>query len=615
MKIKLLNCLAVVPLLAPLWEKNPPSEEDLRVERPIIATEEEIAFQAEGMKYLDPRLQRRLLHNFGETNHKDAGSFLLTIIENDPDPDLLTTALSQLHRLPIDQKRAARAVIPLLNHEEGRIRSWSHKLINHLPITEKGLNKIRHTAAGDPDANVRDNALRALRTHARHLSFSEVVELTNTETARQRAAAWKAAAATRDANKYGENFVQAATADPSPFAVKEILSGVVANNLEVAPELRQELMEHRHPSVRGEVARSIRGNEINNSKTAETNKNILLQLISDEDPEVRRTAIKSLSDFPSLEVVEKVVERFSDNQIFVRQEAEKSAVALSRKIKVAEETAKQLDAEYSEARYHACNVLGIIEADQFAPQIHQLLKEESQGKNIAAAVKALTRLGYRPALPRIAELDQHEKDMVRRAVTTAMGIIGDRSINSKLAGLIHDPDSSVRMAAIIAAGRLREAFFAAPLLTILNDTQNPETEFSAQERIAICWTVPRLRPIPEDVMNRIRRHALETVIAVEMGPPMHERPQVIAGAVFAFAEAARHDSQYQEKAEELISRFVAAADSEQTQNQFVSVVKSSPLLLDIPRQVQARLENRSHELKPLPAPTRSPQMFYREISQ
>ncbi len=627
MKIKkIFHSLAIVPLMAPIWSERPPLQNELRTERPVRASRESVDFLIEGLDYLDARLHRRLLHNLGDTNHAAAENFLLSVLEGEHSHDLKAAAISQLPRLPRDNpEETARTVIPLLNHEDSRIRYWSHHLLSQLPTTEAGLRQILVQAQDDAKDRVRQGALRALQTHARHLQFADIYELTQTAESHLRAEAWAAALATQDAEENQEIIMQAAETDDSPLTPRVIMLQTAEHNLKFESELRQKMAEHSHASVRWAAAasaddvdiRNLRSGKESDANLFQVDQRVLLRLTDDEDAEVRRAAVKSLRNFPGPETLEKTIARFTDDKGFVRRESEETIVTLHRSGEpVTDLTAKQLTAKEPNARYHSVNVLGRIEAEEFSSAIHQLLKQEDRTEIIAAAILALTRLQYQAALPTVVDYHQHPEETVRRAAAQAFGIIADRSAYPHLAALILDPSVDVRLAAITSAGQLRDPVFAPPMLTILRDTRNTEPSYTAQDRMAVCWAAPRLRPLPEDIMDRIRRHALETVVRVPMGPPMHDDPEVMASAVFAFAEAAKTNQSYLEELQELNRRFTAAAEENgRVDDEFASQVTNTPILMDIKRQTLSWVKNDSENLSPLPAPTREPTLIYQRTSR
>ena len=599
----------VFPLLLPIWQERPLNKEDFNLPEALrYAETEDIRFAVDGLKYADPELKESIIRQLGNVESSNARDALVELLPMIDEPSLKAAVLDALDGFDPLPKTAAAPVFECLSHPAARVRLGACRNVAHAPASPQIAARLLALAADDPDARVRQAALDAMMPNQiRAVTRERLLPFISNASPPMRAIAWEACLAVEsesDAEKLPGSVLSSVPDDDSPlvrFTVAENLRPLRGADAEA---VLLALSNDSRSSVRARAAETLA--EFDDS-TVQTR---LLGLLGDVDDEVRRAAAASLRTFANSATVSALVERLGDPSKFVRTQVFKTLVELNSMIPVSDSVALALNAENADAREGACEVLGEIGADSFAPTILSLVSGEDRASNISAAVMALGKLNWRGARATVAGLASHTDAGVRRAVAFALGNIGDESTRETLTTLVRDDDLEVRGQAIAAIGRLADAFFLPLLVEVLNDAKSRNPSFRPEDRMASMWSLARVAPIPADVVKHIHGHITRPVIPTMMGPVFDSEPVLVSG-LFALAEIARRNSaasSYFNSAQTLFSRELAPGQAVSP-----STLMPTPALREYARQADALFEHGTGaELEPVPIPARSVNLPYRK---
>lgn len=596
--------ILLFPLLVPVWQQGPFYDTDLVPgPYPINVEAEKIHVMREGFRYVDYAMRTRMVQNLGRSASPVAATALLEHMERETDDRVVATILGQLANLPYDPAAARAAAVPLLEHSDPGIRFFAVNLYGALPGASPAT--LIEIAGNDPEARIRRKAAARLRRHAGRFGVDDIDHLCASQDSIARAEAWAAACYAVDAGVHGRRFLRAAEDEEDPGVRYAMASHLSAVGLPAAFQALQALAGDSHASVRCATATAI-GTLADDSLLP-----ALLTLTRDEDSEVRRLAVASLAAFPGEPAAEAIVKAYGDATVFVREEAEETAVAIHSEHPMADLTVAELRQADPNIRLRSYNVLGRIGADAYRGAIGAALVNEHDSVLIAAALKALYRLGDTDHEELILSFADHDAEIVRANAVLAMGNLRSREVLGAVRTLIADSDSEVRRAALHAAGRIADPYFAPVFLNVLRST-GERSIYSSRHRSYACWGAARIRPVNDQLAQRLVEQATTPVIPV-MGMRMFEPDYVLATAAFALAEIARDVPDVMPLAERVITAHSRVPTPDDLRNQGPGDLVPSAELREAARQAEAHL--RGEDVAPQPRPTRTISMIYRELAR
>jgi len=540
MTAQLLTVVKLFPLLLPIWEQRPPTMDELRPgPYPIEATADEIRMLQEGLRISsDYDLRCQMAKDMRKTGRRDAFDALRGRLGKEKHSKVTATILQQLLAMPHDSPDLGKPLPPLLSHPEPDVRYWAVRLC--LKARAIRLVDVGRMALEDKDAAVRHAACSVLSGRTREVGIDFFRKLWTAGDPETRAEALAGACAKPKIAACRSELL--ALCDDEAVAVRHALA---ANLHKTKPGLRaalaRKLAQDPHAGVRGPVAQSI---GLARDKALQP---VLLRLATDPDAEVRRLAAENLALFPASDTLVMIVRLLGDPRNLVRCQAEETAVIINRDVPVADSVAARLADEFSYARYHACRILGRINARQYDRHLHGRLAKETIPENLGAVIFGLGCVNARFAAADVAAHGRHESPVVRKEVARALGCFQDPTTYDLINALIFDADDDTRQAAIISSGWIGDGkSFSASLLKTLKTFDG--RKMTALNRRASCWAAGRLRPVDKKLMSRLVTQATTPVVPVPMGPPEYEDDTVLVSACFALAQCTRDDPSVRERA-------------------------------------------------------------------
>jgi HEAT repeat protein len=212
--------------------------------------------------------------------------------------------------------------------------------------------------------------------------------------------------------------------------------------------------------------------------------------LRDQDPDVRREAVKTITRIGGLESLPLLVTatRDADEEIQIRAadglvnfylpgyvefglgaSLKRAGGALKGRFT---DTNDQVIPPYVEARSDVVEALAALASNGATPQ------------SKANACRALGILRARPAVPALLEAIQTKKSEILYEALVAIQKIGDPSAADGIAFLTRDLDPKVQIAAIETTGQLRNLGAAPRLRQVLGDSKNPRVKRAALAALA-----------------------------------------------------------------------------------------------------------------------------------
>jgi HEAT repeat protein len=182
---------------------------------------------------------------------------------------------------------------------------------------------------------------------------------------------------------------------------------------------------------------------------------VLDRLIHDADPEVRKSAIKSIGVQRELRAVPKLSEALADPDLSIR-EAAVMALAEFRNSMLVEEILGLLGSGDESLDYAVIKAVGQMEMKDAERRLFEYLEKGSLSKRMEyATVEALGKIYAKSSSQLICErcLTSNDQDLRRLAVET-LGQLGDRNSTEAVESALNDPHWSVRVAAIKVLAKL-----------------------------------------------------------------------------------------------------------------------------------------------------------------
>ncbi|OPZ26505.1 MAG: HEAT repeat protein [Lentisphaerae bacterium ADurb.BinA184] len=587
-------------LLLPIWRERPITPVDLVPgPYPLHVEPADIVFAGQGFAYADDEVRTLFAQNLGKTQNSAAAAVLLEQLGREKEVRAVASLLKQLANLPQPPGASVEStILGFFGHESEAVRLWAAYFYGQLPDARAA--ELIALAHKDPSLPVRRHAVLAATAPAVQLKFVELDALRKADDTVLRSLAWGVSCCTGDAEEYAEPIV-AACSDPDIGVRYALADHADALPGAVAVPVIERLAGDPHVSVRARIAdkaAAVHGDNL---------LGITLALAVDTDYDVRRAATAALAAFPGQPAAEMLVQRFGDAHAFVRAEAEESAVRMHAAFPMADAAATRLADPDPNARLCVFNVLGRVQGLAHTRAVAAQLPKEERPENLAAALRALARLGYKESVPLILGYSDHAAAIVREGAAMAMGNLDDAAVDEVLLKRVRDESQPVRYAVIVSMGRLGKTVFSPTLLAILMSTgQSPE--FTSDQRAAACWAAGRTVPLDRALADRLLAQATTPVVWTPMGM-VFEPDYILASANWALCEAARRDARWRPYAENVIARHSREPTKEEMYMGGPGVLVPSAELRDAARQAQGFLDGKEVEARE--RPTRSMRLLYR----
>jgi HEAT repeat protein len=321
--------------------------------------------------------------------------------------------------------------------------------------------------------------------------------------------------------------------------LKKIINGenkaekaVVARSLKVSKgtySLISLLLKDSHPTVRafaGELAGQAK--DIHFQKS-------LIQLTQDKDSNARKSAIKSLRYFPTVESTKALYKALSDVELLCQKVATASLLEISKKFNITAVVAAGLSHGKVGTRRWSAHLLGQLNEKSYGDSILKQLQKESDFDARTEQVYALGQ--FRHALPEkmIQKLFvDHER--VRRAFMHYLGKINNKAHFKLLdKAAMEDTVGFVRWAALEAMGNNGDPWFNKTLLAIMKDLNKNDMR-DYQDRSCACWAAGKIRGLEKKLIDQMILFMKSPTIPVVMGPNTYDNSQVLLSISFAFAD-------------------------------------------------------------------------------
>lgn len=597
MILKAVAAASLYPLLLPVWEKNPPTWEEVSPgPPPTEITQIQMELQRRGFAHGDRELRTRIAVSLGRSGTDQAWPPLTDQLAKEKDPAVVACLLQQLAALPSAEPGLAPTAMQFLLHPGPDVRYWAVKLYAGLP--DMRIGKLQEMIRQESREYIRNAAVKAMLENAAKAGADEFRGLRQNPCAAVRAEAVKAVPKF-SITRSDRSFLLDCCEDPAPSVRRTLARSVEDCPSRIRQQVIPRLCDDRHASVRGAAAECM-GNTRDHGFL-----DLVLSLSEDQDSEVRRMAVAAAPGFESDRILSRLVMMLGDERGLVRKEAEESIFALDSKLQIAESVGARLGDPKACVRFHVYNLLGRIRASQFAERIAGSLNLEELPENLAAAVRALGRLDATFAAQQVARLGKHQYPEVREEVARALGSFSTEATFEMIKKLAFDTDDDVRQAAVVSMGRIGDGkAFSRTLLDVLGIVDEDEERMSSRNRAAAAWSAARLEPADPSLVERLVKHATVALIRTEEGMEYDGEMTMISSA-FALVRIAQKFPSVRKEAEYVIGRHMIHPDSVDPNAASGSDFPISLSLYEFARQGKALLESRPITEK-TPCPPRNP---------
>lgn len=594
----LATVITLFPMFLPIWQERPFDDKALNPgPYPIQVEAELVAGLKDGWARGDQQLRTTIAQQLGTSKSRDAFDFLVAQLQKEQDVRILATILQQLAATSFDSPGLVEMLIPLLAHDHPPVRYWSATLYGRLPNAD--LTQLGRRLRDEPRPMVREGVSEALLSRSDAIGTNFFKAFSDDPNQVVQADAFVAVVLKPGAAGSLAELEKACTQGSVP--IRYALASRLQSTADlVSQRLSRLLVKDDHASIRSAVARAI----------GTRRKRDLLELLpilaTDRDADVRQQAAASLGEFPTEVSRQMLLELIGDRRNLVRVQAEESLVRIATEIAVPAAAAAKLATDNLDTRYHACRVLGRLEAKEYAKQVFACLGQETRPKNIGAVVFALGRFRARFATDRIAALATHGAPEIREQVGAALGLLNVPKTYGILKTLAFDKKSpETRLAAIRAMGIVGDGnAFNKTLLKLLKSVTKHITE---SDRAMTCWSIGRTRPVSIPVMKRLVEQATTAVIPAD-GMKEFEPDFVLASASFALCECSRADPKARPHAEAVLKIHSFKADPDDPDAYDDVTMAPSEEIRDVARQARAYLEGKA--VRPALRPTRGINISY-----
>ncbi len=211
-------------------------------------------------------------------------------------------------------------------------------------------------------------------------------------------------------------------------------------------DMLKEHISHDHESISNEAVDGFV-----NFATPEDKVNII-DMLTDEDSDVRQVAVEALGKIATPEDREKIIEMLKDENYHVRQ----AAVEALGKIATPEDKEKIIEMlrdENYHVRQAAVEALGKIAKPEDREKIIEMLKDEESYVR-QSAVETLGKIATPEDREKIIEMLTDEGSNVRQAAVEALGKIATPEDREKIIEMLTDEDINVWQAAVAALGKI-----------------------------------------------------------------------------------------------------------------------------------------------------------------
>jgi HEAT repeat protein len=599
------------PLLFPIWAERPLTREDVFPSPyAVYVTNEKLEFLAAGFEYGDFEMRSRLARNFGMANTPAAARLLLQQLSRESDASVQAAILGQLLNLPLDVAAAAPVIAAWIGNENSDVRYWALRLYGSLPNADAA--RLVAAAREDSAPLVRAAALAAFPAHADKLSARQLSNLFEQVNEDMQASVVTALCQVPDADQAAA--LLTAVADSPRTELRYALAAqVFALPEPLAAQVCRRLLSDVHASVRlaaANAAAQIRERSLFSK---------LVELVTDRDPAVRRTAVASLTAFPDIESANAIASALADEQRLVRREAEEAAVRYQPRAEMIEVVRGMLNHPSVDARERVYSTLGHLNARHVRQEIAAALPKEQAENAIAAALRALgqLRLNENPEL--VCKYATHRSDVVREAAAYALGQLDGAAARKALDGLSRDRNTDVKLQAIISIGHTGDAQYAARLVEILKDVTPPRSDVlppgeasPSQHRAVACWAAAKLRPVNRALMDRLVVQSTTPVIPTLTGM-VFEGEDVLIAACLALTECARADAWVRPLAEKVVRVHSWQPAPGEILQFNPNRLTPSPEVREAARQARVYVEGEA--IEPALRPTRMIPLLYRRYEE
>ncbi|MBT4815146.1 MAG: HEAT repeat domain-containing protein, partial [Lentisphaerae bacterium] len=395
----LTTTIKLFPLFLPIWQDGPFEGQTLNAgPYPIRVEAKLVEGLKEGWAHGDQHLRSAIAQQLGASRDKGAFDFLVKQVSRETDARMLATVLQQLAASSFTASSLTADLVPLLTHDHPPVRYWSAVLFGRLPMAD--LTQLGLRLRDEPRPMVREGLSAVLLERADGVGAEFFKAFWNDPNPVVAADA-RAAVALKPNAAGLLNELKGACTQGTVQARYALASRLQRMDNQVAPPLARILTKDTHASIRSAVARAVGG------RGKPDLLGLLPALAADTDPDVRRQAAASLGKFPTGDSRGVLIRLIGDSRNLVRMQAEEGLLAIAGDIKVPQAVASKIADSNADVRYHACRVLGYLEAKEYTSQVFTRLAQEKRPRNIGAVVFALGRFRATAATDPIAALAPH----------------------------------------------------------------------------------------------------------------------------------------------------------------------------------------------------------------
>lgn len=535
--ILLASTLILYPVWMPLFEERPVVSADVSITGKYSIQESTLEYLQNNITGCDEHTRAAIYKELASVKVRANQNLLLnTFMHMEKNPNMQASILRMLCNMDTDNMDE-KLVRPYLDNENDTIKLAAIKLYGKLENADlAALSKyIGNPESTDCNIALQTACWQAIAGNARLANAlgNQVLAFRNAKLASIKHLALQASMLlenrTNDINNWQKE------ASKSEDTSERLV--VAKNNLAATPEIASTLLNDSNSGIRQAVCEA---------PEAFKNLDLMLKATEDQEQSVRIAALKAIAalrDCNDENVYKTIAKCFEDSSILVRQEAEKTYIAIGNSLG-ADILASQISEKSSEEfMLHSFNALKKLDAKQHADVIADILPVATRYDVIGAGLDALAMLAPKQSNgPLVIGYADSSSSLVRQMAVRAMGRLNIENSERLIINISHDKADHVRAEAFEAMGRFPRPVFLQGIMECLVNTRNTTYE----ERGNAAWALGFIRTndqkyaeLIQDLSDRLVVQCTVRVVPTD-SMPIFDDTAVIGNCMFASAMLAKN---------------------------------------------------------------------------
>ncbi len=561
-----LRLVAFYPFLLPVW-----TDYYFRVENTsyIVPTQMSAQVLSEQKRFFfltpDPIIRSRMLASFNVSENPSMAVVLDEILSKEKNPQVLSDILAVMKRKGIKSSN-----LPILK-----------KLMSSEISSSRAYAACLYLDVADSPNAVLDMLANEKSVFVSNLVWEKLLERRNICSETLLANAFTKIPAYQH-SQFFRVFASVLSLPENNKFIKDIVAGEnIENKIAIAAILGRQkdcadvvlakFAESKDPRLRMIVAQSLFG---------DGRLEFLLKLSDDNDSEVRRLTLNSLSGFgiENEMAINAIIKHLADEELLVRNDAEKILVELrigDKYLSVIQKNFLGLDAGVASA----VTVLGDLKYTNAAEDIRSIMREKNDVEVRKRALYALGKMDYKVSAKDCSVFATDKSAEIRRATAFALGLFGDKETFEIITKLAMDKDAETSAEALLGISRIGDPFFLNTVITCIKRVKENYIIRSSAAKAGSTLGVSS-----KELVKELRRACLEMTIPAEGGMKLFDSDQVRGAVAWTLAEIGRKDASFAGETKNVLA-ILQTPIEKQTNN-----ISSSEFLIDCARQAQCYFE-------------------------